>query len=811
MITRKDKIELYLKEYTESAIDTAGIDITGITASEIAETLLIDRTTSSRELNSLYNDGIAMKFLGRPTHYLHYPTVLSTLTTHVPSTIPVGLSLRDLNTSNQTSPQENAESTDTLDMPLQFKPYDLSFKHAAELSETVIRYPRPELHCLLILPDPDLGNTLAASMFNYGQQINRFPSNSKLHTYECHFVLKNISAYNISLQLFGTTATNSTPAKKGLLEKSSDSMLFFNNIQHMPPSIDDRFSTLLLQNTFSRHGEDNFIRRNNTLIVASCSKEAYDNQESAIFQYFPMKIFFPAMHDWTAEDLFHHICLLFQKQADILNLKIKLRKDVLYYLLCVICTETSVSIQSRIKQLCAIAYTKNRHNDTDTIEIYPEYLTNIHFGAFNHTERASELLAFLNKHVQTSVVISKDSIPLIFATPAPVIPTSALGGAMTTSPVSNYLQNNLEIYLENMCHTRSTISKTDSRSLCASPLFDVIQKSTRFSSVSSNSILISWGAQLLDIFLENTRNSKSILPFESDYIKEDMPNDILQLAEQLAKQIKLSLLSDSQYHLFVLYASAILHTIYQWHTNNNILLAVIYKDPDICTNISKYLDRIYHIPIYPLYWSESSDDTVYSQINALLKKHQANHQLIIFSDDIPLTELDSYIERVYHISAKYFPNSSLHFMNEVLEKITQFHYSLPMLSESSQLVQKDTISIPNVSTLILQAVQHLLEPSLNFIDIYKTLPLLRDSLKEITASLKCTATDELTIKYFFHCAHMIERLIRKEPLHYPGIKIFTNQHHSEFNTIEYALQPLAQYYGFKTPAAELAYITEIFL
>lgn len=219
----------------------------------------------------------------------------------------------------------------------------------------------------------------------------------------------------------------------------------------------------------------------------------------------------------------------------------------------------------------------------------------------------------------------------------------------------------------------------------------------------------------------------------------------------------------------------------------------------------------FYIPICPLYWLESSDDTIYSQINTLLKKHPTNHQLIIFSDDIPLTELDSYIERVYHIPTKYFPNSSLHFMNEVLEKITRFCYSLPMLSESSQLLQKNTINIPNVSTLILQAVQHLLEPSLNFIDIYKTLPLLRDSLKEITASLKCTTTDELTIKYFFHCAHMIERLIRKEPLHYPGIKIFTNQHHSEFNAVEYALQPLAQYYGFKIPAAELAYVTEIFL
>ena len=109
------------------------------------------------------------------------------------------------------------------------------------------------------------------------------------------------------------------------------------------------------------------------------------------------------------------------------------------------------SIQSRCKQLCAIAYTKNRHNDTDTIEIYPEYLTDIHFGAFNHTERASELLSFLNKHIQTSVIISKDSIPMIFTTPAPVIPTSALGGAMTTSPVSKQLCRIIWKYIWKIC------------------------------------------------------------------------------------------------------------------------------------------------------------------------------------------------------------------------------------------------------------------------------------------------------------------------------------------------------------------------
>ena len=124
---------------------------------------------------------------------------------------------------------------------------------------------------------------------------------------------------------------------------------------------------------------------------------------------------------------------------------------------------------------------------------------------------------------------------------------------------------------------------------------------------------------------------------------------------------------------------------------------------------------------------------------------------------------------------------------------------------------KNTVVIPDVSALVLQAINRLLEPSLNFIDIYKVLPLMRDSLKEIADSLNCPLTDELSIKYYFHCAHMIERLIRKEPLHYPGIKAFSNNHPNEFHVIEFSLLSISQYYGFKIPAAETAYLIEIFL
>lgn len=809
MITRREKIARYLKEYTEKNMDKDGIDLRGLTALDISNHFKIDRTTSSRELNALYNDGIAMKFLGRPTHYLHYRTVLSTLTAQVPSTIPVGLNLRDY-LEQEHAQSSGGSSSNTKDISLKFSPYDYSFQHEARLCEAAIRYPRPELHCLFILPDSVPGNSLASAMLSYGQQIGRFAAGVRLHTYECHFVLKNISAYHISLQLFGASATSSSSAKKGLIEKANESILFLNNIQYMPPSIEERFQALLMQNTFSRYGEDNFVRRNNTLIVASCSKEAYANNESSIFQYFPMKVFFPAICDWTAEDLFHYICTLFQKQAQILDMEIRFGKDLLYYLLCAVCSGNSVSIQAQIKQLCAAAYAKNRRDDADYLDIYPEYLPEPLLTSAIQAPRSSEFSNFLNEHFQTYIYISKDSIPFVLPAPAPAAPYASNGGSEAGLPVSNYLKSNLETYLEHLWHARS--SRPGAPNICSAALYNLLEQDTRFPSLEKSSPLFSWSARLLDAFLENMRKNKEELPFDSSDIKTYTPDFILETAGRFTEQLNLSF-SDSRRKLFALYCAALLDTIYQWCRENNILAAVLYRDPVVCRSIAAYLESCYHIPVAPLYLSEHEGaEHLHAQISSLLKEQTANCQLLLFLQEIPLAELDAYISRTFRIPVKCFSNVSLNFIAEALQKITEFQFSLPMLTETAaNTAGKNTTVIPGISSLVLQAVNRLLEPSLNFINIYKVLPLMNDSLKKITDSLDCPLTDELAIKYFFHCAHMIERLIRKEPLHYPGIKAFANNHSSEFHVVEFSLDSISEYYGFKIPAAEIAYLTEIFL
>lgn len=810
MITRREKIARYLKEYTEKSIDKSGSDLQGVTASDVTDRFQIDRTTSSRELNALYNNGVAMKFLGRPTRYLHYQTVLSTLTTHVPSTIPVGLTLKNFLEQEYAQTPNASAVPAAQDVSLKFSPYDYSFQHAAELCEAAIRYPRPELHCLLILPDSVPGSSLASAMLSFGQQIGRFSAGAKLHTYECHFVLKNISAYHISLQLFGTSAAPPSSAKKGLIEKSNESILFLNNIQYMPPSIEERFQTLLMQNTFSRYGEDSFVRRNNTLIVASCNKEAFENNESTVLQYFPMKISFPPMYDWSAGDLFHYICILLQKQAQVLEKEIKFGKDILYYLLCAVCSESSIFIQSQIKQLCAVAYAKRFQNQTACLELYPEYLTEPLLASASKTPRSSEFSVFINEHLQTYIYIGRDSIPLVLPEPAPAVSPAALGNAAARPPISNYLKSSLEVYLDSLWRTRS--SRHAASPIYSAALFSILERDTHFPPLKNDSPFISWTAQLLDSCVADMRQDKYELPFDSSYLKSNTPDFIFQTAGQFTELLNLSF-SKEQRELFVLYSAALLYTVYQWCTEDIILTAVVYKDASVCRCIAAYLESRYHIPVVPLCLPKRWDSAdLYSQIEALLKKQTSSCQLLIFLEEMPLTELDSYISRVFGIPVKCFSNVSLNFMAETLRKITEFQYSLPMLTEdTSKSPAKSTAVIPGVSPLVLQAVSRLLEPSLNFINIYKVLPLMRDSLKAISVSLGCLLTDELTIKYFFHCAHMIERLIRKEPLHYPGIKTFTNNHSHEFNAVEFSLDSLSQYYGFKIPAAEIAYLTEIFL
>ena len=115
------------------------------------------------------------------------------------------------------------------------------------------------------------------------------------------------------------------------------------------------------------------------------------------------------------------------------------------------------------------------------------------------------------------------------------------------------------------------------------------------------------------------------------------------------------------------------------------------------------------------------------------------------------------------------------------------------------------------NAFIDRIVDEVLTPLLSFINPRKVADVLTVTLENITKALGIEQTDALTIKFIFHCSHMLERLIRGDSLRYDKLKTFINQYSSLFSILEKEMQYAAEVFGITIPASELAYVAEIFI
>ena len=117
-----------------------------------------------------------------------------------------------------------------------------------------------------------------------------------------------------------------------------------------------------------------------------------------------------------------------------------------------------------------------------------------------------------------------------------------------------------------------------------------------------------------------------------------------------------------------------------------------------------------------------------------------------------------------------------------------------------------------VTTSFLNRIIHeILSPSLTFLNPGKAADTLLHVLNKTLADLSLSYSDEIALKFIFHTAHMLERVIKGEPLNYPRLKTFINQHSALMSVLERRLVYAEEVFGVPIPASEKAYITEIFI
>lgn len=100
---------------------------------------------------------------------------------------------------------------------------------------------------------------------------------------------------------------------------------------------------------------------------------------------------------------------------------------------------------------------------------------------------------------------------------------------------------------------------------------------------------------------------------------------------------------------------------------------------------------------------------------------------------------------------------------------------------------------------------------MTFLNPGKAADTLLNVLNKILSELYLSYSDEIALKFIFHSAHMLERVIKGEPLKYSHLKAFINQHSALMGILERHLVYAEEVFGVSVPAPEKAYICEIFL
>lgn len=184
--------------------------------------------------------------------------------------------------------------------------------------------------------------------------------------------------------------------------------------------------------------------------------------------------------------------------------------------------------------------------------------------------------------------------------------------------------------------------------------------------------------------------------------------------------------------------------------------------------------------------------------------------ILLAVDMEPFTHLDEYVQQHTGIHTQIVSNINLPLLLSIGQMALQKGISLYDLSQEISVMTNTGNNLAE-SSFLDRTVTEILTPSLTFLNPYKAIDALSTTLNSILKELNITQSNDITIKFIFHGAHMLERLISDEPLKYDGLKTFINQNNQLFAILEKHMNCIAELFGVPIPANELAYIAEILL
>lgn len=335
MITNKEKILNYLKDLSREDISE---DKKLVSASEVADKLLIKRNVVSLHLNDLCREGIVKKTNSRPV-YFRYEDNIDTL----------------------------KEGKDIFEELIGSSG---SLKRQVEQCKMAASYPGKGLPVILTGESGVGKSYMAQLIYEYAKQNGHIEKNAPFVIFNCAEYANNPEL--LSAKLFGyqkgafTGANSDMP---GLIEEANHGYLFLDEVHRLTPEGQEKLFLILDKGIYKRLGDSGKTRNASIRFIFATTEDTEGVLLETFLRRIPLHIKISNFSERPINEKLSFIYKFYYREAKKIGLNIEVSKQILNLLISMKLSGNIGRLINIIKYSCAHAYKSQDKNKSMMVKL----------------------------------------------------------------------------------------------------------------------------------------------------------------------------------------------------------------------------------------------------------------------------------------------------------------------------------------------------------------------------------------------------------------------------------------------------------
>lgn len=316
-----------------------------VSASEIANSLAIDRTNASRYLNELFKEEKITKTETRPVLY----GARSIEEVHVDHSTEVTF--------------ENLVGVND------------SLKVSIQQAKAAILYPPRGLHTIIFGQTGTGKSLFAECMYHFAIDSQTLNANAPFISFNCADYAQNPQL--LFGHIFGVKKgafTGASEDRVGLIAQANGGILFLDEIHRLPPEGQEMLFTFIDKGVYRPLGESSQVHEASVQIIGATT-ESSESFLTTFNRRIPMAITLPSLEARSLDERYDIISLFIKQEANRLNQRIDVEREAILAFMLYQAEGNIGQIKRDLKLVCAKAFLHYRTHNEKSLVIRKEDLS----------------------------------------------------------------------------------------------------------------------------------------------------------------------------------------------------------------------------------------------------------------------------------------------------------------------------------------------------------------------------------------------------------------------------------------------------